>query len=281
MTVTLDRPPATGTSMTPPVRTVDLVLVPFDETTYGVDIPDHRGERFARGAFSDLVASRDPAQWAHIRLTDSHLDGPERRPVARAIALFETKAGLLGTFRFFNTPEGRSAFENVREGTYGGASIEFIERESRTIAGQIREVTRATLAAVSLVDNPAYDGAIIFGLHENDHPVRLAVPDHRPPTSKSRTLPLATAPVTSTPTSRPPHTPPRVTRTTAELLIPPRTPAQIRADDDARLQREVYLEAREGGAWNAKARVMVARARRRGVSAAELHVIWNIHADTW
>lgn len=277
MTVTLDRPPATGTSTTPPVRTVDLVLVPFDETTYGVDIPDHRGERFARGAFSDLVASRDPAQWAHIRLTDSHLHGPERRPVARAIALFETEAGLLGTFRFFNTPEGRSAFENVREGTYGGASVEFIPDTVRTLPGRIREVTRATLAAVSLVDNPAYDGAVIYGLHENDNPVRLAMPEHRPPTSKSRNItPPTTAPPT---TSRPGRTPPRVTRTTAELLIPPRTPAQVRADDDARLEREIKMDAMLHGRWNAKARVMVERARRRGASPAEQAETWRLFTD--
>jgi hypothetical protein len=64
-------------------------------------------------------------------------------------------------------------------------------------------------------------------------------------------------------------------------MIPGRTSAQIKADVDARPQREIDAEAREGGAWNAKARVMVARARRRGASTVELRLVWDIHADTW
>ncbi|ANC29930.1 HK97 family phage prohead protease [Isoptericola dokdonensis] len=108
-----------------------------------------------------------------MRLTDSHVSGEQRRPVARATFFTETTAGLFGTFRFFNTPEGRSAFENTKEGTYSGVSIGFFADQSRTITGSIREVIHADLAHVSLVDVPAYDGAVIIGLSENGNNVPL------------------------------------------------------------------------------------------------------------
>ncbi|MFF2830581.1 HK97 family phage prohead protease [Cellulosimicrobium cellulans] len=269
MTVTLDRPTATGTSTTPPVRTVDVLCVPYGEVTYAVDIPGHKGEQFADDAFAHLV-NAGPAHWGRIRLTDSHLDGEKRRPVARATFFTETEAGLFGTFRFFNTPEGRSAFENTREGTYGGVSIGFFNGQFRDLPGSIREVTRADLAHVSLVDLPAYDGAVIIGMTENGNDVPLT-------TTPRMVLPLRAA--TATKTSRPRHTAPRVTPSRDQLLIPPRTPAQIRADEDAKLQRDVKMEAMLHGRWNAKARVMLERARRRGASPAEQAETWRLFTD--
>lgn len=130
------------------------LCVPFGVRTDKVGpIP----EMFVRGAFDDLDAAR-----AKIRLTDENHSG-SRRPVGVATVLEQRSAGLWGRFRFYNTPEGRAAFENVAEETYGGLSIGFVATAEAFVDG-VRNVTRAMLHHVSLVDRPAYDDAVIVAV---------------------------------------------------------------------------------------------------------------------
>ena len=130
------------------------LCVPFDQITTKAG---PRPERFVRGAFGGLDASS-----ARIRLTDYN-HGKDRRPVGIASVLEERSVGLWGRFRFYDTPEGRAAFENVQEETYGGLSIGFVAREDAIVDG-VREIRAATLHHVSLVDEPAYDDARIVAV---------------------------------------------------------------------------------------------------------------------
>lgn len=77
--------------------------------------------------------------------------------------LTETPEGLYGVWRIHNTPEGLSAYENAREGTYGGLSIGFVARREQQVNG-IREILTADLDHVSLVDEPAYAGAQVISI---------------------------------------------------------------------------------------------------------------------
>lgn len=138
------------------------VCVPYGVTTMKAGHP--RGERFLAGAFADVDTR------AKIRLTDSHLEGDQRRPVGVGTEFRDAAEGLVGAFRFYNTPEGRGARENVIEGTYGGLSVGFVPIEERTGEDGAREVVKARLFHVSLVDEPAYDDAKILA-------VRSALPD--------------------------------------------------------------------------------------------------------
>jgi len=138
------------------------IAVPYDVTTMKAGYP--RGERFLPGAFAEIDAT------AKIRLTDSHLEGDQRRPVGVGTSFRDTPAGLLSAFRFYDTPEGRGARENVIEGTYGGLSVGFVPIEERIGDDGAREIVKARLFHVSLVDEPAYDDARILA-------VRSAVPD--------------------------------------------------------------------------------------------------------
>lgn len=143
-------------------HTIEALCVPYDRPTYAVALKGFNGERFARGAFADLLAN--PATWPKVRLTDNHVDGRERRPVAKATEFRDTADGLVGRWQFFNTPEGRGAFENVAEGTYGGVSVGFVtapDGYTRTREG-LREVRRARLHHVALVDEPAYREAQVL-----------------------------------------------------------------------------------------------------------------------
>jgi HK97 family phage prohead protease len=143
-------------------HTLEGLCIPYGVTTMKAGYP--KGERFLPGAFSEVVSGR-----SKIRLTDSH-DETGKRPIGVATELRETPDGLFGTFRFYNTPEGRGAWENVVEETYGGLSVGFVPVAEGRASDGAREVSRARLFHVSLVDEPAYDDARILA-------VRAAVPD--------------------------------------------------------------------------------------------------------
>lgn len=125
--------------------------------------PTHRAgpvpEVFRPGAFAGAVAAAPK-----IRLTEYHPGSDTgRRPVGVAAAFEERPAGLFGTFRFYNTPQGRAAWENAREGTYGGLSVGFhAEDDVKTATG--REIRAARLHHVALVDEPAYEAAQVLAV---------------------------------------------------------------------------------------------------------------------
>lgn len=139
------------------------LCVPYGRTTTKAGHP--AGERFVAGAFSDATRST-----AKVRLTDSHIPSETRRPVGVATELRDTADGLHGVFRFYDTPEGRGAWENVLEDTYGGLSVGFVADAERRGTDGAREVVRAKVFHVSLVDVPAYEDARILA-------VRSALPD--------------------------------------------------------------------------------------------------------
>lgn len=137
------------------------LCVPYGKTTLKAGYP--QGERFLPGAFAGVNAA------AKIRLTDVH-DTTGRRPVGVATELRDTPEGLWGAFRFYDTPQGRGARENVLEETYGGLSVGFLADQERRGADGAREVVKARLFHVSLVDEPAYAEARVLA-------VRSARPD--------------------------------------------------------------------------------------------------------
>jgi HK97 family phage prohead protease len=117
-----------------------------------------RGERFIAGAFADAAAQR-----IKVRLTDSHADD-SKRPVGVGTEFRDDVSGLYGSFRFYNTPEGRGARENVLEETYGGLSVGFVPVEERVGDDGAREIVKARLFHVSLVDEPAYETARVLAV---------------------------------------------------------------------------------------------------------------------
>ena len=141
------------------------LCVPYDRVTLKAGYP--RGERFAPGAFK---GSAQPG--VKVRLIDEDhaaAHGAARRPVGVATELRDDREGLWGTFRFYDTPEGRGAWENVREETYGGLSIGFQAVKDRRDSAGVREVIEARLHHVSLVDDPAYEQAKIVAVR-SAHP---------------------------------------------------------------------------------------------------------------
>lgn len=141
------------------VHELEGLCVPYDVPTTKAG---PRPEVFRRGAFATAATNA-----GKVRLTDNNHAGASRRPVGVASDLLEDvrdgRVGLWGRFRFYNTPEGRAAFENVREETYGGLSIGFVPVREEVRDG-VRNVLEARLHHVSLVDEPAYDDAQVVAV---------------------------------------------------------------------------------------------------------------------
>lgn len=130
---------------------------------YGI-LTDKAGpglERFRAHAFAGAVANA-----ARIRLRDAN-HSPNRLPVAVGLRLEDDDNALYGDYRVYNTPEGRAALENVEEGVYTGVSVGFFA-EDDVIEDGIREIRRAQLHHVSLVEEPAYDDARILAIRSAD-----------------------------------------------------------------------------------------------------------------
>ena len=109
------------------------------------------------GAFASAV--RVPEK---IKLYGNNHDR-KARPLGKAQDLEERADGLYGRFRFFKTTGANDAYEEIRDGGYGGLSIGFVAKKHRQTATG-REVLEAHLHHVSLVDDPAYEGAELLAV---------------------------------------------------------------------------------------------------------------------
>ena len=82
-----------------------------------------------------------------------------QEPIVRVIPYLEGDAVKVDT-PLPNTTRGRDAVTNIREGVYGGLSVEFYaEQEGRR--GNLREIRRAMLGGAGLVDSPSYTGSTV------------------------------------------------------------------------------------------------------------------------
>ena len=107
-----------------------------------------RPEIFRRGAL------RWPATGVLVR--EMH---QRHEPIVKVVPFVEGDAVKIDT-PLPNTMRGRDAAENIRQGVYGGLSVEFhAEAEGRR--GNLREITKAILGGAGLVDSPAYLGSTV------------------------------------------------------------------------------------------------------------------------
>lgn len=128
------------------------ICVPYERVTHRAG---PRPEQFVSGAFEAALSTR-----ATIKLTDYN-HSKTRVPAGRSVQLEERSGGLWARFRFNRTPEGDSAYANVKEGVYRGLSVGFRCRSDEDRAG-VRTITSAHLDHVSLVEEPAYADAVVL-----------------------------------------------------------------------------------------------------------------------
>jgi HK97 family phage prohead protease len=116
-------------------------------------------EEFRLGSFARSISER-----AHkVRLMVQH--DHRRLPIGRASELREEPDGLHASFDVARTSDGDDVLELVREGVVDSFSIGFRPiRERWENDNKLRIHLEASLSEVSVVANPAYEGAKIAGV---------------------------------------------------------------------------------------------------------------------
>lgn len=151
-------------------RTIEARVVPYNQTTQVVDLPEHGGtgipylERWLPGAFEKQA---NAANRVEVWLNFEHEDGL-RGIVGHGVALREKPDALYGTFRVHPNADGDKVLHMVKEGILTGLSIEAIPtRTQRTLEG-IVDRARARLDKVSLCrgGRAAYGGAQVLAVRE-------------------------------------------------------------------------------------------------------------------
>jgi HK97 family phage prohead protease len=152
-------------------RTINVRVVPFNEVADVADPPDFRPykEQFMPGAFA-----RNEPHAHRIRLRSDHaaLDENGGRKsgtsgiVGTGVKLTQSEGGYEGEFRFLDTPDAMTARELVLSGGYDGVSAEFLPIKSVRTKDGIVQRQVAHLDSVALATGPAYSGASILSLRE-------------------------------------------------------------------------------------------------------------------
>ena len=118
-------------------------------------LPDGRQERFLPAAFGPDVGAQD------IILNSMHLRPfPLARTGGGGLRLHDSGSLLTMLADLGGTQPGREAHEQVKAGILRGLSIEFTALQERMV-GDVREIVRARLDDLGLVDRPAYDESTI------------------------------------------------------------------------------------------------------------------------
>ena len=118
------------------------------------DIAGQFRETFVSGCFD--VAGRDDIM-ATVQHQRSKMLG--RSNALGGLRLDDQASRLNVELTLPDTTEGRDASELLRIGVIAGWSMEFMSEDERVI-NEIREITRAHLIGVSLVDRPAYPNSV-------------------------------------------------------------------------------------------------------------------------
>lgn len=114
-------------------------------------------EMFVQGAFARSIVERGNK----VKLLTSH--NRHKLAIGKAVTLREDPAGLYTEFQVASTRDGDEALELVQSGTVDSFSIGFRPIQERRDNG-VHVITEAALFEVSLVNFPAYPGALVGGV---------------------------------------------------------------------------------------------------------------------
>lgn len=133
-------------------RTIFGTVAPYNAVSYLV--PDPRGERIMRGAFTKSMRERSD----RVPLFRHH---DHSRAVGMSREWTDSDHGLAAAFGIRTGPMGDEVLEEARDGYLTGLSVGF--RELRGGAGRdgVHEVREAALVEVSVTAIPAYDGTAL------------------------------------------------------------------------------------------------------------------------
>jgi HK97 family phage prohead protease len=152
-------------------RTVVGIAVPWDSPTEIRGEGSHPySEVWKRGSFAKSISERGPER---VKTFAKHARG--RLPIGRALLLREDPVGLYSELRISATEAGDEVLELVRDGTLDGLSIGFSPIKDRWSSQRdMVERLEAALHEISVVDYPAFAGATITGVRDQDRRLSAA-----------------------------------------------------------------------------------------------------------
>lgn len=153
-----ERAGGTITDVSWPERTIELVVIPYEEEA----LVEHRGrpvrEIIARGAFGAL--NRRPNR---IRVNYHHRDDELRHVLGKAVALYPNRdEGLVARLKIVRGDDGDMALHKADDGAlYGSAGFQVMPGGESWPERTLRRLTRLWLDHVALTPTPAYEGAVV------------------------------------------------------------------------------------------------------------------------
>ena len=159
------RATGTVTAVNFPDRTIDLVVMPYDEPT----TVEHKGrtirEVIAPGAFDGIERRAN-----RVRVNYHHQDDELRHLLGRALTFHpERDEGLVATVRIRGGEHGDAALEAADEGDLGASAGFGVMPGGETwVDRQTRRLTRLFLDHIALTPTPAYPGARILAVRSAD-----------------------------------------------------------------------------------------------------------------
>ena len=155
---------ATVSDVSFPERTIELVVMPYEEET----LVEHKGkmirEIIARGAFEGIQR-----RTSRIKVNRDH---DERRVVGRAVALHPSRdEGLVAELRISNTPLGDETLTLADDGVLDASAgyLPMPGGEKWLTRSSVR-ILKGWLGHIAMVPEPAYEGARVLAVRHKGEP---------------------------------------------------------------------------------------------------------------
>lgn len=155
-------------------RTIDVRIVP-----YGVaaDVADRGGpmyrEMWMPGAFTDQVRGAEAGRARQVFVNFEH-GNRLSDVIGHGLTLRESGDGFYGSFELHDTADGEKARYMVEQGVLDGVSLEAFPKKSvRSKEGVVQRV-KAHLVNIALCRRPAFGGAGVLALREEELMAEIA-----------------------------------------------------------------------------------------------------------
>ncbi len=144
-------------------RTIHGIAMPFDAPTEIRDNGERFTEVFRFGSFAKTIAERGPQG---VKTFAKHQRAS--LPIGRASVLREDPAGLYSELRISKTAAGDEVLSLISDGALDALSIGFQPVKDRRVRGGVERL-EVRLFEISVVDFPAFSGALIAGVRSDEH----------------------------------------------------------------------------------------------------------------
>jgi HK97 family phage prohead protease len=171
------------------IRSAAVTNVDFEERIIQVVAVPYDQEAVVPYAGQMLVETVAPGAFAGIETRDEHVsanrDHQYERTFGKVVSYQDTPTGLIANIYVSDTPLGTETLRLAADGVLKGSVGMLVRRADQIIRNGKRRVKRAFLDHMSLVPNPAYRGAGVLAVRQEQG---LPAEDEGPPPAPTPNL---------------------------------------------------------------------------------------------